>query len=189
MSRALRYIPEGANEAGRQIFELYKRHAAEVCSVLEDSIRKNASALRARTLPAASLLVIAVSKREDAHTFVSSEPLKDSAQQEFEDELRAEHATSSIRMAFDENKNQVLFEAWPPLGGASYSLLHGLHREYEKAKQAGLAPENYPFVNSHRLAERLDIDEPSLRRRISRLRSQLDKYSIAANGALYRTML
>jgi hypothetical protein len=27
--------------------------------------------------------------------------------------------------------------------------------EYEQGKQAGLAPENYPFVDSHKLAQRL----------------------------------
>jgi 7-cyano-7-deazaguanine synthase in queuosine biosynthesis len=182
-SRAVRFIPEAANEAGRKIFELYKRHAGEVCKVVEDGIRKNAPELRAQTLPAGSLLVLAISRRGDIDAFVSSEPLKDIAEQEFEDELAAARSRRNIRIAFDEGAKEVLFEAWPPLRGASYSLLQELRPEYEKAKQAGLAPENYPFVNSARLAERLDIDEPSLRRRISRLRNQLDKYSIAGNGA------
>jgi hypothetical protein len=182
VSRAIRFIAETANEAGRKVFELYKRHAAEVCRVVEEAIRKNAPALRARTLPAASLLVMAVSKRNDVDTFVSSEPLKDLAQQEFEHDLTAARERETIRMAFDENKKRVLFKDWPPLRGASYMLLSALRPEHERAKQARLAPENYPFVNSHQLAERLDIDEPSLRRRISRLRGQLDKYSVAADG-------
>jgi hypothetical protein len=179
-SRAVRFIPQGANEAGRRIFELYKRHASEVCAVIEDGIRINASALRAQTLPAGSLLVLAVSRRADADTFVPSRPLKDIAQQEFEDELAAARSRSSIRIAFDETKKQVLFEAWPSLGGANYALLDQLRPEYEQAKRAGLAPENYPLVASHKLAERLDVDEPTVRRRISRFRHWVDKHSVAA---------
>ncbi len=177
-SRALRFMPENANEVGRKIFELYKRHAVEVCGVVEKGIQDNASALRAQTLPAGSLLVLAVSKRDDADTFASSKPLKDPAQQEFEDELAAARSRPSIRIAFDEKKRQVLFEAWPPLRGANYSLLDQLRIEYERAKEAGLAPENYPFVSSHHLADRLAIDEPTVRRRISRLRHRLDEHSI-----------
>src|SRR5205823_5827253 len=163
-------------------FELYKRHAVEVCGVVEDGIRKNASALRERTLPAGSLLVLAVSRRDDVDTFVSSRPLKDPAQQEFEEELAAARSRPSIRIAFDERKKQVLFEAWPPLRGASYSLLDQLRPEYERAKEAGLAPENYPFVSSPQLAHRLAIDEPTVRRRISRLRHRLDEHSIGEGG-------
>jgi 7-cyano-7-deazaguanine synthase in queuosine biosynthesis len=184
-SRAVRFIPEGANEAGREIFELHKRHAGEVCLVIEDGIRKNASALRAQTLPPGSLLVLAVSRRADADTLVPSRPLKDIAQQEFEDELAAARSRPSIRIAFDERKKQVLFEAWPSLGGANYSLLDQLRPEYEQAKRAGLAPENYPLVDSHKLAQRLEVDEPTVRRRISRLRHWVDKHSVAAgNGPL-----
>jgi len=180
VSRALRFVPEGANEAGRKIFELCKRHAVEVCRVVEDGIQKNASALRAQTLPAGSLLVLAVSKRDDVDSFVSSKPLKDPAQQEFEDELAAARSRPSIRIAFDEKKKQVLFNVWPPLQGASYSLLDQLRPEYEKAKQTGLAPENYPFISSPQLAQRLDIEEPTVRRRISRLRRQLDERATGA---------
>jgi hypothetical protein len=182
-SRAVLFLPEGANEAGRKIFELYKRNASEVCGVVEDGIRKNAPALRAQTLPAESLLVLAVSRRGDANTFVSSGPLKDIAQQEFEDELAAARSRPNIRIAFDEGAKEVLFEAWPPLRGASYSLLDQLRPEYEEAKRAGLAPEHYPFVDNHKLAHRLEVDESTVRRRIFRLRRQLDKHAVAAGSS------
>jgi hypothetical protein len=178
-SRAVRFISEGANEAGRKIFELHKRHAREVCGVIEDGIRKNAPALRAQTLPAGSLLVLAVTRRADLYTFIPSKPLKDIAQQEFDAELAAARSRTSIRIAFDEKKKQVLFEAWPPLRGANYSILDQLRAEYEQAKRAGLAPENYPLVDSHKLAQRLDVDEPTVRRRISRFRHWVDKHSVA----------
>jgi hypothetical protein len=94
---------------------------------------------------------LAVSTRRGAETFVPPQPLKDFAQQEFEEELAAARSRPSIRIAFDEKKKRVLFNAWPPLQGASYSILDQLRTEYERAKPNGLAPENYPFVDSHKL--------------------------------------
>ena len=123
VSRALRFVPEGANEAGRKIFELCKRHAVEVCGVVEDGIQKNASALRAQTIPAGSLLVLAVSNRDDVDLFVSSKPLEDPAQQEYEDELAVVRSRPSIRIAFDEKKKQVLFNVWPPMLAAGWTVL------------------------------------------------------------------
>jgi hypothetical protein len=106
---------------------------------------------------------LAVSTRRGAETFVPPQPLKDFAQQEFEEELAAARSRPSIRIAFDEKKKRVLFNAWPPLQGASYSILDQLRTEYERAKPNGLAPENYPFVDSHKLSQILDVDEPTVR--------------------------
>jgi hypothetical protein len=184
-SRAVRFLPEGANEVGRKIYELYKRHATEVCEVVDNGIRQCASALRAHTLPASCLLVLALPRREEAETFVSSQPIKDLAQREFEDEVEESRLRPEIRIAFDEEKRQVIFGSWPPLTGASYALLNQLRANYEDAKRTGKAPENYPVVGSHELAQRLRVEEPTLRRQISRLRRQLDKYSVASgNGPL-----
>jgi hypothetical protein len=124
------------------------------------------------------LLAVSVSRRSDADTFVASDPLKDLAQQEFEEEAAAEQSRPEIRMAFNNEREQVIFEAWPPLSGAGYLLLNELRSEYEAAKRGGIAPENYPFVSSHQLADRLNIEEPTVRRRISRLRQQLARYSV-----------
>jgi hypothetical protein len=184
-SRAVRFLPEDANEAGRKIYELYKRHATEVCGVVDNGIRQNASALRAHSLPASCLLVLALPKREEAETFVSSPPIRDLAQRELEDEVEESRLGPKIRIAFDEEKKQVIFGSWPVLIGASYALLNQLRANYEDAKRAGRAPENYPFVGSHELAQRLRVEEPTLRRQISRLRRQLDKHSVASgNGPL-----
>jgi 7-cyano-7-deazaguanine synthase in queuosine biosynthesis len=182
VSRAVRFIAESPSEAGRKIFELYKRHAVEVCRVVDQAIQKNASALRAQTLPAASLLVMVVSKRADLKTFALANPRNDLAQLEYEEELALAQSKPSIRIAFDEKKKRVLFGPWPPLSGAIYSLLDQLRSEYEQAKQAKKAPENYPFIDSHQLAQRLNIDEPTVRRRISRFRRSLNECSIAAGS-------
>jgi hypothetical protein len=183
--RAVRFLPESANEVGRKVFELYKRHAREVCAVVDDAIRSNASALRAHTLPSSCLLVLALPKRGDVDAFVRSKPLKDAAELEYEDEPNEALSKIEIRIAFDDDKKAVILWSGEQLGGASYSLLNSLRPEYENAKRAGFAPENYPFIDGRKLADQLNIEEPTLRRRISRLRRRLDKWSVAAgNGPL-----
>ena len=129
--------------------------------------------------------MLALRRREGADTFLSPHPIEDLAQREFEDEAEESRLGPEIRIAFDEEKRQVIFGSWPPLTGASYALLNQLRANYEDAKRTGLAPENYPFVGSHELAQRLRVAEQTLRRQITRLRRQLDKYSVASgNGPL-----
>jgi len=175
--RAVRFLPENANEAGRKIYELHKRHANEVCAVVDNAIRSNASALRAHSLPASCLLVLALPKRGDVETFVPSTTLRDPAEMEYEGESRIE-----IRIAFDDVKKEVILWAGGRLKGACYTLLNSLRPEYEEARRARTAPENHPFLASSKLANRLSINEPSLRRRISRCRRSLDECSTAAGA-------
>ena len=68
--RTVRFLPDNANEAGRRIYELHKRHANEVCAVIDNAIRSNASALRSHSLPASCLLVLALPKRGDVEIFM-----------------------------------------------------------------------------------------------------------------------
>lgn len=183
--RAVRFLSDNANEAGRKIYELHKRHANEVCAVVDNAIRSNASALRSHSLPASCLVVLALPKRGDVESFIPSTPLKDPAELEFESELEAAQSGIEIRIAFDDEKQDVILGPSERLGRASYSLLNSLRPEYEAAKQAGKAPENHPFIDGHKLADRLCIAEASLRRRISRFRGRLNQSSVAAvNGPL-----
>jgi hypothetical protein len=111
--------------------------------------------------------------------FVRPKPFKDPAELEYEDELNEARSRTEIRIAFDDDKKAVILWSGEQLGGACYSLLHLLRPGYEKAKRDGLAPENYPFVDGRKLADQLNIEEPTLRKRISRLRRRLDRCSIA----------
>jgi hypothetical protein len=49
-ARALRHLPGGADAAARRMFDLLKRHAAEVNRVIDDGVRAHATAIRQRTL-------------------------------------------------------------------------------------------------------------------------------------------
>src|SRR6185436_8823421 len=64
-SLAACYLPEGPDEAGQKIFALCKRHARSVCHAFETAAGRHVSELRARDLPASSLLVAVISKHDE----------------------------------------------------------------------------------------------------------------------------
>ena len=62
-ARVYRYLSDSAPMAGEKLFDLYKRHAASVCRVLDREIASNAALIRANALPPSCLLMIAASQR------------------------------------------------------------------------------------------------------------------------------
>ena len=58
VSRVFRYLDGSAGQVAQRTFDLYKRHANEVCGALDVMIKRNITAIRERTLPGDSLLRI-----------------------------------------------------------------------------------------------------------------------------------
>lgn len=58
VSRVFRYLDGSAGQVAQRTFDLYKRHANEVCGALDVMIERNITAIRERTLPGDSLLRI-----------------------------------------------------------------------------------------------------------------------------------
>lgn len=56
ISRVLRHIDGSADATALKIYELYKKHAQQVSSVVDGAIAKHAKEIRERTLPASCLL-------------------------------------------------------------------------------------------------------------------------------------
>ena len=62
-ARVYQYLSDPAAVAGEKIYDLYKRHAASVCRVLDREIASNAALIRANALPPSCTLMIAASER------------------------------------------------------------------------------------------------------------------------------
>jgi hypothetical protein len=153
--------------------------------VVDDGVRRHVPELRARALPDGCLLVLAVSYRPQ-ESGRRGEALPDPAEEEERassgDWGTAPRAYPEIRLAFDAQTKRVLLDGWPPLTGRSYELLELLRQAREEAERAGLAPENHPFVEGGRLAEWLGVEEPAMRRQVTRLRERLAKHADGASG-------
>jgi hypothetical protein len=86
-SRAVRFLEGTADEAGRKIFELYKRHATEVCGVFDRIIRSHASELRTHSLPESCLVVLALRRGQELNIVVPPKPVRDPAETEYAGEF------------------------------------------------------------------------------------------------------
>ena len=71
-SRVIREMPGKSDEVAQQIYDLYKRHARQVCKVIEDSVGAYLSQLLHGELPRTSLLSIAAAGRIEAASKDSS---------------------------------------------------------------------------------------------------------------------
>jgi len=72
LARVLHALPEDTGRVAARLHDLHQRHAREVEQVLDDGLRRHAAALRRGTLPASSLLVLALP--ESYRTAVPSRP-------------------------------------------------------------------------------------------------------------------
>ena len=106
-ARVYRYLSDPAAVAGEKIFDLYKRHAASVCRVLDREIARNAALIRANALPPSCLLMIAASQRSGQ---VARPIVATRADIGPEDDLHDMEAGGRVRepeilMAFDEQRS------------------------------------------------------------------------------------
>jgi len=62
-ARVLRWMNMPASVAAEEIYDLHKRHAGEVCKILDDSLSKHSQAIRKKALPDTCLLVQYLSDR------------------------------------------------------------------------------------------------------------------------------
>jgi hypothetical protein len=173
ISRAASCFPGAkADEVAQRAFELHQRLGDAVHSVLANGVRAYASELIDQTLPASSVLRMAVAEHRASF---DETPIKDPAEVSHrdaeEDDNRDYRRSSEIRMALDERKYRVLFEGVPPIKGkASCSLIARLAMQYREDLQAGRVPENYQYVRAAVLASELSVEEPTLRRQVNRFR-------------------
>jgi hypothetical protein len=56
VNRVLRFLDGSTAQAAQRVFDLYKRHAAEVNAALDEMVRRHATAIRERTMPGDALL-------------------------------------------------------------------------------------------------------------------------------------
>ncbi|MBW7997805.1 MAG: hypothetical protein FVQ81_14785 [Candidatus Glassbacteria bacterium] len=166
VSRVVGYFPETADTVAGHIYDLHRRHAAAVCGVFDRAISSHAGAFREATLPSECLLSLVVSQRDGEHTY----PERGRAM------VQPAPAAPEIRMAIDEHRKRVVFDRWGEITGVGAELLIVLAEPFRKAMDDELAPEHYPFTETHGLVRRLKCEgDETLRRRVLRCRNMITK--------------
>jgi hypothetical protein len=80
-----------------------------------------------------------------------------------------------IVFAIDQVGRKVLFHGGPELRGCGFQLVQALAKEFEEDIATGVAKDAFRFVGARQLTKRLDVDEQSLRKRVSQTRKRLEQ--------------
>jgi hypothetical protein len=190
--QAVRAFPEETVESFVQrSYELHRRYGNEVDQVIADAIRQYAAEIRDHTLPPHCLLrAVTMDPRqegdrrslEDAFTPKSTEPDQDTS--DFRDFKR----TSRIQLALDADRSQIVIDGLGDVGtSAQFELVATLVEQHRADLRAELKSENYAFLRTDSLLEKLGIEsETALRKRVSDFRLRvfdlaLKKWGIPLN--------
>jgi hypothetical protein len=177
-ARVLKCFPsQSADEVGRRVLDLHQRHAQGIADVLKAAVETHSAELVSKTLPPSSLLVMTVSTGGAPALAIMRKRI-DSLQTWFDD-VEAERASAAIKkadgnglqLAIDAKTKQFVIRDLLRLGDADSKLVHELHSAFQQDLSDGRSPENYQYVTSHKLAEGLKIDEPTVRQRVTRCRT------------------
>lgn len=164
VAAALSFFPGLSNNSARdRIFDLHRRHAQDVLSVISAGLVSEQSAVVRSTLPPGSLLSLCLSR-----STIPAPPTNDVVRQlsDFMDRLDAPVCMFAV---YEEAQRICLGgEFW--LDGANFKLFKALLPHHRSAK-AGMT--EVPFIELWKLAETLEIDEQSLRQRVTRLRKDV----------------
>jgi len=172
--RALSSLPGAPEESARRIFELHRRYGQQVVDVVDRELKNNASLVQALTLPETSLLAMIVSP------VANQTPYTDPIEQEPSASFQAANDPKTIVLepivfAIDEVGRKILFRGGAELKGAGFQLLQALANEFEEDIEAAVSKDAFRFVGARQLARRLDVDEQSVRKRVSQTRKTLEQ--------------
>jgi 7-cyano-7-deazaguanine synthase in queuosine biosynthesis len=172
--RAVEQLPGSVDENVVRFWDLHRRHGREVVSVVDQEIKRQGSLAGLLDLPTnclLSLILSPIAKQPDYHDPVEAEP---TASEQAEADSH-DYGWKRILLAIDEKVGKVVFEGDLEFGGHIHELIEVLAKSFTADFDAGTFPDQYRFVRANVLADRLGIDETSLRKRIWRARKTLTK--------------
>lgn len=179
--RALPYLVDPPDEGARKIYDLHHRHGREVVGVIDDELRANATLIQTLTLPSTSLLAMIIAPMAEGEFY--GDPIEEeepSSVQAAKDS--ATYARVPIVFAVDGQTKRVLFRGGPPLTGSAYHVVSELLKEFVEDIEKGIPKSSFRFVKPRSLAERLGVQEHTLRQRVTRMRRVLDEGFTSAMG-------
>jgi len=178
MADALHEFEELTSEqAEEQIFALYKKHANDVLSVLDQGLNANRQEWREDRLPNTSLLALYFNRAEILN---DPDPNLAGQMKGFMDSLNQ----PVCEFAVDEGDRKILFKGEFVLEGTNFKLFNALLEKHRAGKKNG---NEVAFVLASDLADALDIDEPSLRQQVGRIRKSVNERLAIDLGIVFGT--
>lgn len=163
-SAALHSIPGlSASEALDRIWDLHRRHGNGVVSVLTNATRQYADDLVRGKIAPGSLVSLCLT-RDHVPPIVADTTAQTAA---FIDRL----SEPTCEFAVDESGEKFCFRGGFRVDGVSYRLIRRLLDPHREAKKRNM---EVPYRRAADLAEDLQVDEPTLRRRVARTRGAVE---------------
>lgn len=170
--RAAAHFQGSSDDVLTNIWDLHRRHGAEVVSVVDAEIAKAASLAGLSSLPLNSLLAMVMSPLVAQRPYLEpTETTSSAADQASEDQF--DYHAGPIRLVLDQDHEKIVFDDKIILSGGAYKLIASLAKDFETDLSAGASPEQYRYVHSKTLAQRLRISEASLRMKVMRARKNI----------------
>lgn len=157
-----------AAQAGDRLYDLFQRQAQAVEVVIADNVQKHACSLYHNELPAGSLLTVCFSR---GHVEAVPPSDYDAQTKSFVDRI----STPVLEFAINDNANHVLFRGGLVLKGANFRFVGALLGLFREAKSED---SEFPFLPPTILADRLQLDEQSMRQQLRRLRKELEPLAV-----------
>jgi len=179
LSRVVQHLPGSQDDNAKNVIDLFKRHAETVFTVMKDGVESHADELLNHSIPTNSLLMMAISPSGGLGITVEPEMVNPaSSGEEGAGEAEREpidySKTSEVRIAVDEDEGRVLVEGLAPLtGSTTFKLVKILSDQYLEDQGDRKAPENYRCKDKYNFADELGVEEPTLRRQVSRVRKRV----------------
>ncbi len=150
--------------AADRLYDLFQRQAQAVEAVIAEGVNKHARSLYRNELPAGSLLAVCFSR---GHVESAPPSDYDAQAKAFVDRL----STPVLEFAVNSSANHVLFRGGLILKGANFRVVDALLAGFRGAKASD---SEIPFMAPTALADRLQLDDQSMRQQLRRLRKELE---------------
>jgi 7-cyano-7-deazaguanine synthase in queuosine biosynthesis len=171
--RLLSHLEGPADENARRVWDLHRRHGMEITSAVNAAMKEHASIAHALTLPPSSLLSMIASPVAQQPRYVDSIEAEPTAAAQAADD-KHDYNVPQIVLELNTVEEKVIFRGGIEFGGSIYSLVAALAQEVEKDLAAGTPTAQRRFVEGWRLADRLKVEEPIMRRRVARARRKIE---------------
>jgi hypothetical protein len=165
------------DEAEEKVYQLYKRHAADVMGVVNKGFDDHRARLVDGTLPSGCILSMCFNRNVVEPTDAPDIRADLSA---FMDRLQPQ----KCEFAVDHTQNRVVFKGSFFIDGADFNLVNALIPNFRSAKQAGT---DHGFVRAPDLATTLGIEEASLRKQLERTRKKVHEKLAVDQGIVFDT--
>ncbi|MFC3205620.1 hypothetical protein [Aquamicrobium soli] len=179
--RALPYLPGPPDQNAGAIYDLHRRHGAAAIEVLNKQLREHSDLDGLLDLPPTSLLAMVQSSM--SIDFETRDPIKNAPKPSAEAALdRTPVKHHQFMLAVDAKKKRILLSGGASLAGKSYELIVKMVDLRRREIAEELPADDYEFIMTTSLCKELKIEEPSLRRRVYRIRSEIEKQFSASLG-------